>query len=131
MAKGLTKKEKGFVRDYIKTGNGTKAVLNNYDTDDENVAGSMASQNLGKLKIQNAIKEALPDELLAKAHLEGLNASKEVRNEDGEIVFEIPDFAVRHKYLDSAYKVKGSYEAEKIEHTGTLQVVGMSIKKDV
>ena len=47
-----------------------------------------------------------------------MRASKEVwknNNESGEIekVSEEPDYAVRHKYLDSGYKLKGSYAPEK------------------
>ena len=99
----LTKKERGFVKDYIRTENGTQSVLNNYDTDDENTAGVIAHENLRKPKIQKAIQEALPDELLAKVHLEGLDAKRD----------DIPDYAVRHKYLDSAYKIKGTYAPEK------------------
>ena len=73
----LTKKQKGFVKDYIETGNGLKSALNNYDTDDENVAGVIAYDNLRKPKIVNAIKsiaEQIPDSLLVEKHLELLNA---------------------------------------------------------
>lgn len=125
MATGLTKKEKGFVKDYVETENGTQSVLNNYDTEDANSAGVIASQNLKKVRIQEAIQElkstiaeALPDELLIAKHLEGLEAGKTIyRNnvstkEVEEVGYE-PDYLVRHKYLDSAYKIKGSYAAEK------------------
>jgi phage terminase small subunit len=123
----LTKKEKGFVKDYVKTGHGTQSALNNYDTDDENVAGVIASENLRKPKIQEAIKsiaERIPDELLEKVHLEGLNASERIIR-DGEVLAEKPDYAVRHKYLDSAYKLKGSYAPEK------SQALNLNIKADV
>lgn len=42
----------------------------------------------------------LPDKLLMKVHKEGLKASKD----------EEPDYAVRHKYLDTAYKIKAKYQ---------------------
>lgn len=108
MPKGdtLTKKQKGFVKDYVRTGHGTKSALNNYDTTDERVAQAIASENLSKPIIQKAIMsiaDRIPDELLEKVHMEGLNAM----NKDGE------DYAVRHKYLDTAYKLKGSFAAEK------------------
>ena len=32
--KGLTRKQKGFVKDYAQSGNGTQAALNNYDVED-------------------------------------------------------------------------------------------------
>lgn len=124
MARSLTKKQKGFVKDYIKTGNGTEAALNNYDVANEHVAAVIASENLTKPEIVNSIQEALPDELLATVHLEGLMATKRsgtggmlLNPKKGEFghtdVDETPDYAVRHKYLDSAYKLKGSYAAEK------------------
>lgn len=52
----LTKKEKGFADDYLESGNGTKAVLQNYDTDSENSAASIATQNLRKVKIQEYLE---------------------------------------------------------------------------
>lgn len=113
----LTFKEKGFVKDYVKTGNATKAVLNNYDTKDENIAASIGSQNLRKLKIQKVIKsiaDKIPDDRLLEVHLEGLEAGKHIyknNNESGEIedMGVEPDYAVRHKYLESGYKLKGLY----------------------
>ena len=51
MATELTKKEQGFADTYLETGNGTQAALEHYDTENENVAASIASQNLRKLKI--------------------------------------------------------------------------------
>lgn len=124
MASKLTKKEKGFVKDYVKTGNGTLAALNNYDIqskDPENVAAAIASENLTKPKIQKAIDERLPDDLLDQVHLEGLRANRVISaniihgeaDEATNDFIEVPDYATRHKYLDSAYKVKGSYAAEK------------------
>lgn len=64
---GLTKKQKGFVKDYIETGNGTKSALKNYDTDDENTASTISSENLRKPTVINAIKslgEQIPDSLI-------------------------------------------------------------------
>jgi len=117
----LSKKEKGFVKDIVKGKTQVEAGLNNYDTKDYMTASAIASENLKKPKIIEAIKtlaERIPDELLEKVHLEGLEAGKKVfknNNETGEIemVSEEPDYAVRHKYLDSAYKLKGIYAPDK------------------
>jgi len=57
MATRLTKKEQGFVKDYLDTGNGTKAVLMNYDTTSENSAGAISSQNLRRIKIQEYLAD--------------------------------------------------------------------------
>lgn len=70
---------------------------------------SLTPQNLTASLGWTTIADALPDNLLAKVHLEGLNATDSKTGER--------DYAVRHKYLDSAYKLKGSYAPEK--HTNT------------
>lgn len=113
MAGRLTKKEMGFVKDYLETGNGTQAALKNYDTESENTAAAIASENLRKPKIQKLIEEKLPDDVLFEIHREGLYASKPFFNEDGEKIAEEADYSVRHKYLDTAYKLKGAYAPDK------------------
>ncbi len=110
----LTRKQRGFVKDYVETGNGTQSALKNYDTKDYMTANQIAVENLQKPAIQNAIKsiaEQIPDELLVQVHLEGLNASRTIKTEDDEIVE--PDYAVRHKYLDTAHKLKGTYAPDR------------------
>lgn len=79
MATKLTPKQKTFVKGYLETGNGTEAALKAYDIQSpnaENVAHSIASENLRKPAIQSAIHEALPDDLLAKKHLSLLNTTR-------------------------------------------------------
>ena len=98
MARRLSKKAKGFVRDVVEGATGVQAALNNYDTDKYNVANAIASENLTKPAIIDAIDAALTDELIAKKHLDLLN------DNDGNI---------KAKGVDMAYKVKGKYAAEK------------------
>lgn len=45
---------------------------------------------------QELMEKELPDKMLLKVHKEGLKAKNK----------RAPDFAVRHKYLDTAYKIK-------------------------
>lgn len=125
--KKLTRKQKGFVKDYIETGNATEAAERNYDVKDRNVANAIGNENLAKPSIRNAIEAALPDELLAKVHVEGLYATKRSGtgamkigisadgkvNDFGHTEIDEPDYAVRHKYLDTAYKIKGTYSPER------------------
>jgi len=75
-----------------------------------------------KLTESNAWKELyekeLPDNLLARVHKEGLKATKKQfknNNQTGEIeeVAVEADYSVRHKYLDSAYKLKNRFPKEK------------------
>ncbi len=98
MASRLSNKERGFVKDYLKTGNGTLAIKQNYDVKNDNTAAALASEYLRKPKIQTLVDEAFPDDELYKLHREGLYDE---------------DLIVRHKYLESAYKLKGSYAPDK------------------
>jgi len=52
MAKRLTKKQKEFADEYVKTGNGTKAALKTYETSDYSTASVIAAENLDKPKIR-------------------------------------------------------------------------------
>lgn len=91
----LTKKQKGFVKDYLETGNGTQSALKNYDTKDYKTASVISAENLDKPSIQEAIKsiaEQIPDEDLVEKHrsllkqkqLAYFTFSKEMS--DGEII---------------------------------------------
>lgn len=123
MSRTLTKKQKGFVEDYLVTGIGVQAALGNYGKENKPIsydtAKSIATENLTKPYIQKEIAERLPDDLLAERHLELLN-KKEVliRNNvtSGEIEV-IPtgeiDVNAVAKGLDMAYKIKSTYAAEK------------------
>lgn len=129
MARKLTHKEKGFVKDILQGETGTQAALNNYDTEDRNTAAAIASENLTKPNIVNAIQDALPDDLLAERHLELLNKRDEyvwyedvydTESKNRKRVDVIPhhidlgvDVNAVSKALDLAYKVKGSYAPEK------------------
>lgn len=175
--KRLSFKEKGFIKDIAKGKTGTQAALDNYDTTSETVAASIASENLRKPKIIEALADAFPDELLKTVHMNLLkagrldqmtfplqtNRSKEISEEDndddeidedtrvatqtGELMSDqdiiellasvgctvkriVPMYGLRHVYfwspdnmardkaLDKAYKIRGSYAAEKREVTG-------------
>ena len=118
----LTKKERNYVKEYIKTGgDGTIAALRSYDVEKSkspmNTAAAISSENLNKPHIVKAIQEMLPDDLLAERHLELLN-KREVRitringQEEKELI-DSPDTQAVTRALDMAYKIKGSYAPEK------------------
>lgn len=87
----LTKKQKGFVKDYIDTGNATQAVKNNYDVSNDLTARSIGSENLTKPNIQQAIEshaekaESMVYHLSqnAEAEVVRLNASKDILDRAG------------------------------------------------
>ena len=76
---GLTKKQRVFVDEYKRTGNGVRAAKKAYDTDDYSTAGSIAVENLKKPAIR---KEVWDDEVLEKIenHLVKLALSAENEN---------------------------------------------------
>lgn len=87
----LTKKQRGFVKDYIDTGNGVQSALNHYDTDNYNSANQIAIENLQKPTILQAIEshaekaESMVYHLSqnAKAEVIRLNASKDILDRAG------------------------------------------------
>jgi len=106
MARGLTKKRKGFVKDYVETGIGSLAVKRNYNVANDKTATVMASELLDDKKVQEAINayaEQIPDDLLLEKHLALLSKM------NGD---EIDAIAVKYG-LDMAYKIKGTYAPEK------------------
>ena len=106
MSRKITKKQKAFADKYLETGNGTRAALATYDTDKEDTAKSIASENLTKPNVlaylesnadavaNNMVKLALK----AKNEQVQVNAGKDVLDRAG-------------------YKPK-----EKIEHSGSFSL---------
>ncbi len=66
------------------------------------------------------VEEFISDKALAKVHKEGLHSTtyfNEIVGRDSKGAPEyhlkqVPDFAVRHKYLESGYKLKGRYSSD-------------------
>lgn len=57
----LTKKQRGFVKDYVDTGNGTQAALKNYNIEGKNperIASVIAVENLAKPSVAIAVEIA-------------------------------------------------------------------------
>lgn len=56
MARTATKKQRGFAKSYVETGNGSKSALAHYDTKDPDVAKVIASENLTKPNVRDLIE---------------------------------------------------------------------------
>lgn len=56
MARQLTKKAKGFAKDYLDTGNATLSVKNNYDVENDNSAAALGSSLLRNSKVREYIE---------------------------------------------------------------------------
>jgi hypothetical protein len=105
----LSVKQRRFVAEYCRSGNGTQAALAAYDTNDPGTAHAIASENLRKPAIQDAVNELLDAEglsdeklLAIHAHYLALCTSADPRLK-----------ALGLKVLDMAYKLKGAYAPER------------------
>lgn len=101
MARGLTKKQRGFVNDYVELGNGTRAALKNYDTEDIDTASAIAVENLGKPLIQEELRKLGFDSNNAKRVISEILNNDDLEPKD------------RIKAAENVFKVNGDYAAEK------------------
>ncbi len=62
--KRLTKKQRGFLKDYEATGNATEAAMRNYDVKSRDVANAIGAENLAKPSITAVLeKDAVKAEM--------------------------------------------------------------------
>lgn len=114
--KGLTVKQKKFVKEYVKNdGNGTQAALNVYDTTDYNSANQIAVENLQKPTVKAAIEQALKKheitmDAAVKPIADGLHAERVTMTEHG--VDTSPDHSIRLKASSMALKLMGAEKQE-------------------
>lgn len=89
----LTKKQKGFVDDYVLSENGTQAALKNYDIQSEKpekVASVIATENLAKPSIIEAI-EVKRETLKSALEKQGVTPEKIARKIDSLLEHEDPN----------------------------------------
>lgn len=67
------------------------------------------------------LEEYLPDDLLARVHKEGLEAFK-FSSSPFSPEEKIPDFAVRHKYLETALEIKNKKE---VSNSGSQVIINL------
>ena len=72
----LTKKQEGFVKDYLDTGNATESARRNYNVKNDNVAGAIGGENLQKPKIQ-AYLESMAEKVSSNMVRLALSAESE------------------------------------------------------
>ena len=125
MAQNLTIKQRKFIKALIEHGNITQAVIDaGYKHKDRDSASSIGWQLLRKIRpyIADVLEmRGINDARLSKVIDEGLEAQKieMVKDADGNQKFGmVTDHYVRHKFLETALKVKGGFAPEKRELTG-------------
>ena len=120
--RGLTVKQKKFVKAYVANdGNGQEAAKQVYDVRNDGIARSIASENLTKPNIKDAIEQALIKheitmDAAVKPIADGLVANKQSFTDD-EGTVTTPDHSVRLKASAMALKLMG---ADKDENKGTI-----------
>jgi phage terminase small subunit len=123
MRNDLTIKQRGFVKDYLETGNASQAVKNNYNVANDQTARAMGSENLTKPNIKKSLsclldENGLTDEHLVKKLAELVNAKKQtvcVSNGVRKIIKEENDTQAMRFGIEFAFKLKGSRSGEPIE----------------
>lgn len=151
----LTKKQRGFVRDYLATGSGQEAALKNYNLgklggkDAGNSARAIASENLTKPNVIEAIEKALSNDFLADKHKElfeqkkvdyfvfpksmpdeeiighvkssGIEVITVRTTEKGKLAFySLPDSQAIKGGLEMAYKIKGVFNEGNVVKSQSL-----------
>lgn len=100
----MTIKQKLFVKNYIeRNGNGTQAALESYDTTNPNVAHSIATENLRKPTIREAIEEVLHSKGLTLSQVTGnlgyfANSRPEKVNAEAALKANIELLKLMHAY---------------------------------
>jgi hypothetical protein len=125
MAQNLTIKERKFIKAMMDHGNITQAVIDaGYKHKDRDSASSIGWNLLRKLRphIADVLEmRGIDDTRLSKIIDDGLQAQKieMVKDADGNQKFGmVTDHFIRHRYLETALKVKGGFAPEKKELTG-------------
>lgn len=115
--RSLSLKQRRFVKHYVESGNGTAAALVAYDTDDSGTAHAIASENLRKEGIRQAVEALLDAEGLSDRKLRVILAHYLV-------LYRSPDArekALGLRALDMAFKLTGAYAPERIAETDTFE----------
>lgn len=111
----LTFKQRAWLDKYLETKNATEAAMQVYDVKNRESAKVIGHENLTKLNFQELMEEAgVSDAKLLQKLNEGLDATKVVsaritgkdadsRTDD---FIDVEDYPTRHKYLDTALKLK-------------------------
>lgn len=111
----LTLKQRKWLKGYLVSGNATESAMQSYDCKDRESAAQIGYENLRKLDYRDFLEEAgITDKLLLKKVTEGLDANRTVSavntsktsTASSTDFIDVPDYAVRLRYLELAFKLK-------------------------
>lgn len=111
--KNLSKKQEGFIKDYLDTGNGTQAVLKHYNVkgkNKENIAASIARENLTKPQIMEVIQAEAKDALARIVELSMTATNEAVKLSANKDILDRAGFKPTDKH-DVSSKGEALYKA--------------------
>ena len=112
--KNLTIKQRKWLSIYLEIGNASEAARQVYDCENDESAGQIGYENLKKLDYTDFLEAAgVTDKLLQQKIMEGLNSDK-VKTSLTEPDQVVPDYPTRHKYLETALKLKKRLGADSV-----------------
>lgn len=118
----LTLKQRKWIEAYIETNNATEAAMRVYNCKDRDSANALGSENLAKLSYSEFLEaKGLTDNALVDKLAEGLESNKTIsaritgKDADSQTddFIDVPDYMARHKYLETALKLKRRLVNEK------------------
>lgn len=109
----LTVKQAKFVKAKAEGKTGTEAAMIAYDVKDETVASAISSENLRKPSIQQAVQESMAKQgltidLVVKPIVDGMTASKDFYDKEGNYIDSTPDHSTRLKASGMALELMGA-----------------------
>ena len=118
--KKRTLKQSKWLKLYLENGNATESAMQVYNCKDREVAATVGWENLRKLDFSDFLEEAgLTDKLLQEKLMEGLNANKSF------LEMEMSDMPTRHKYLETALKLKRKLKDKSDVNIGEAKILVM------
>lgn len=124
MSSKLTIKQGQFVKKLIETGNGTIAAMDTYDVKSSKVARVIASQNLTKLNVRQAIERSLeakgltPDFVMDQLK-DAMMAGKGIKATNSDTL----------RAIDIYARITGAYESHPVQQTYESRLKKLSIKE--
>lgn len=130
----LTPKQRKWLEVYVETSNATEAAMQSYDCKDRHTAQNIGYENMSKLGFGELMEYmGLSDAKLLKKTEEGLDATRTISAISGDRAkgtdmdfVDVPDYAVRHRYLETILKLKGKLSDGKkfeVKGDGKLEVI--------
>jgi hypothetical protein len=113
--KDMTLKQRKWMKEYIKSGNASDAAMKVYNCKNRESAAQIGWENLKKLDYTEFMEECgVTDRMLQDKLTEGLSATKVVsavitgKDADSRTndFIDIEDYPTRHKYMETALKLK-------------------------